>query len=363
MVTKYSHPIKLNDSSFSLDYNEFAEELQSAQYSLGLLEGSHRKLHNPSLLISPLTAKEATVSSRIEGTQSSVSDVFLHEAGGISRHADIQQVANYRNAMRYAIEELRKGRQLTMSLIKTLHQMLLSDVRHKGTIGEFRDKPVWIAEKEGDSIEKAIYIPPENHFVFDYMENLLSYLHNGDISALIKAGITHYQFEAIHPFEDGNGRIGRLLIPLVLCYRKKLSEPILYLSGYFDSHRDEYLTSLHRVDQDGDYGAWLAFFFKSVSEQLKETQKLVDDIYGLYNSVREEVKGIKSPYIIPFIDFLFKSPIFSIPMIKASIKTSSLITVQRLIKLFKLNNLVSEMPHRQGRFKLFRFNPLLQKLQ
>lgn len=363
MIIKHSRPTKLNDSKFLLDYNKFATELEGAQYSLGLLEGSHRKLHNPSLLISPLTVKEATVSSRIEGTQSTVSDVFLYDAGGTSKYADVQQVANYRNAMRYAIEELRKGRPLTTSLIKNLHQMLLSDVRHKGSIGEFRDKTVWIAEKASDPIEKAIYIPPENNFVVDYMEDLLNYLHDKNISALVKAGIIHYQFEAIHPFEDGNGRIGRLLIPLVLCYRKKLSEPILYLSGYFDSHRDEYLDSLHRVDQDGDYGSWLAFFLRSVSEQLKETQKLVDDIYGLYNSVRESIGAIKSPYVIPFIDFLFKSPIFSIPMVKASIKTPSWITAQRLIKIFESKNLVSESSHRRGRFKLFKFDPLLQKLR
>jgi len=362
MTTKYSHPRKLNSPQFTLDYNEFGKELESAQYSLGLLEGSHKKLHNPSLLISPLTAKEATVSSRIEGTQSTVSDVFLHEAGGVSKFADVKQVANYRNAIRYAIEEVNKNRPLSISLIRTLHQMLLSNVRHKGAIGNFRDRPVWIAEKQGDPIEKAIYIPPEHNLVIDYMEDMLSYIHSDETSALIKAGIMHYQFEAVHPFEDGNGRIGRLLIPLVLCYRKKLSHPILYLSGYFDSHRDEYISALHRVDEDGNYGAWLAFFFKSVAEQSKETQRLIDDIYGLYDGIRDSFKATKSPYLIPFIDFLFRSPIFSIPMVKTSIKTSSSITAQRLIKLFISSELISEMPYRRGRFKLFRFKPLLQKL-
>ena len=358
---RHHRPTKLSENGFSLDYNRFVEDLSGAQYALGVLQGSQKKLHNPSLLISPLTAKEATVSSRIEGTQSTVSDVFLHEAGGAVRHSDVQQVANYRKAMRYVVDEIRKGRSLSTSVIKTLHHVLLSGVRHKGTIGTFRDKPVWIAEKEGDPIEKAIYIPPEHYFVQDYMDDLLTFIHRKDLNMLVRAGIAHYQFEAVHPFEDGNGRVGRLLIPLVLCYGGKLSEPILYLSGYFDAHREEYINALHQVDKDGDYGSWLSFFLRCVAGQIKETQELVEAIYALYDKIRQDFATMKSPYVVHFIDFLFKSPIFSTAMLKQSFQASEL-TYTRLIKNFEERKLITVMPYRRGRFKLYRFNPLLKIL-
>lgn len=356
------HPEKLLNLGLSLDYNKFAKELADAQYSLGLLQGLQKKLQNSSLLISPLTAKEAAVSSSIEGTQSTVSDVFLYEAGGQPRHSDAMQVANYRMAMNFAIDELKKGRQISLHLIKTLHQILLKNVRHKGKLGDFRMKPVWIAEKMGDPIEKAIYIPPEYHFVIDYIENLLSYIENGKENTLIKAGIAHYQFEAVHPFEDGNGRIGRLLIPLVIYYKRKLDLPILYLSGYFDAHRDEYLNALHQVDETGNYEIWLAFFFKSVAEQLKETQKLVENIYSLHDNILEKFGTGKSPYLLPFVEALFKVPIFTIPQIKNSVKASSNITLKRLIKFFQEKNLIVELSIRRNRFKIFKFKPLLDLL-
>lgn len=356
------HPPKLSINGLSLDYNKFAKELVDAQYALGLLQGSQKKLQNSALLISPLTAKEATVSSSIEGTQSTVSDIFLYEAGGQPKHSDAVQVANYRVAMNFAMEELKRGRQISAHLIKTLHQILLDNVRHKGKLGDFRTKPVWIAEKIGDPIEKAIYIPPEHHFVNDYIDNLLSYIENGKEVALIKAGIVHYQFEAVHPFEDGNGRIGRLLIPLVIYYRRKLDLPILYLSGYFEEHRDEYLNALHQVDQTGNYETWLAFFFKSVAEQLKETQKLVEKIYFLYDDIRDKFGTGKSPYFLPFVETLFKVPIFTIPQIKKSVRASSSLTLKRLIKVFQEKNIIIELPFRRNRFKIFKFKPLLDLL-
>ena len=147
MSNKHHNPKRLAQGELDLDFNHFAYEQAEAEYALGLLQGSQKKLQNSSLLISPLTAKEATVSSKIEGTQSTVSDVFLHEAGGETRHSDIAEVANYRTAMSFAIKELNNGRPLTKHLIKTLHNILLKNTRHKGTLGEFRKGDVWIAKK------------------------------------------------------------------------------------------------------------------------------------------------------------------------------------------------------------------------
>ncbi|OGC87705.1 hypothetical protein A3D70_02165 [Candidatus Adlerbacteria bacterium RIFCSPHIGHO2_02_FULL_54_18] len=362
MAVRHHNPKKLCEDGLKLDYNQFASEQAEAEYALGLLEGSQKKLHNSELLISPLTAKEATVSSKIEGTQSTVSDVFLHEAGATTKHADIAEVSNYRTAMLFAIRELKKNRELSKHLAKTLHEILLKDTRHKGTLGEFRKGPVWIAKKHGDPIEKAIYVPPEAHFVNDYVEDLLCYLKQGKENSLIKAGIAHYQFEAVHPFEDGNGRIGRLLIPLVLHQSNRLSKPILYVSGYMEANRDEYIEALHDVDESGRIEPWLKFFFKSVAAQLQETQTLVERIYTLYDSMRASFGVSKSPYLIPFLDFLFESPVFTTPMVLEQTKATD-ITIKRLIQMLVKDGKIEEMPYRLNRAKLYRFKPLLDILK
>lgn len=363
MDIEYNHPRKLLSSEIVLNPNKFLKELSDAQYSLGLLEGSQRKLQDSKLLISPLTAKEATISSKIEGTQSTVADVFLFDTGAIPRFPDIRQVINYRSAMDYSINELKKGRSLTPHLVKTLHGILLKDVRHQGKLGQFRDDKVWIAEKAGDPIEKAIYIPPQHYLVEEYIEDLFAFIDKGHENALVKAGIAHYQFEAIHPFTDGNGRIGRLLIPLILYCKNKISQPILYISGYFEEHRDEYMQALHDVDKTGDYDQWLAFYFRSVSEQLRETQKLVDSIYSLYDTTKEQFGKVKSPFIIPFLDFIFKKPYFTVPMIVEEVKVSTRTTALNLIKLFEERNLVTQTRSKHQRAKIYAFRPLLNLLK
>lgn len=352
----------LSTGGLNLDYNKFADELSAAEYSLGLLEGSQKKLQNPDLLISPLTAKEAVMSSKIEGTQSDVADVFMFDAGEETKYPDIREVVNYRKAMALAMKEIEKGRNLSSHLVESLHGILLDDVRHRGLLGQYRQGRVWIAERAGDPIEKAIYIPPEPVHVKGLIDNLFDYINNGKENALIKAGVTHYQFEAVHPFDDGNGRIGRLLIPLVLHRHRRLSSPILYLSGYFEDHRDEYIDKLHAVDEGTDIEEWLKFFFRSVSEQLKGTQNIIEAIYALYDQLRKENSGVKSPYVIPFIDMLFQSPIFSIKMVQDHTRCASYLTATTLIKSMKKKGHVSEIGNRI-RNKIFRFDPLLKILK
>jgi len=346
-----------------LDYNYFASELADAEYALGLLEGSQKKLQNSELLISPLTAKEAAVSSKIEGTQSTVSDVFLHEAVGATRYPDIAEVANYRTAMQFAIKELKDKKILSKHLIRSMHKMLLDNTRHRGLLGTFRTGDVWIAKKIGDPIEKAIYVPPEAHFVDEYIDDLLEYLKNGTECTLIKAGVVHYQFEAIHPFEDGNGRIGRLMIPLVLHHNNRLSKPILYISGYMEANRDEYIEVLHSVDESGRMEPWLKFFLKSVAAQLRETQELVSGIYMLYDSIKTRFDTSKSPYLVGFLDFIFRSPFFTVPMVLDETKISSNLTAKRLIKTFVEAKYLVEIPERFHRAKVYRFKPLLDLLK
>lgn len=350
-------PNKLN-KDLKLDYNIFSEELSEAQYALGLLEGSQKKLHNSDLLVSPLTAKEATVSSKIEGTQSTVSDVFMFEAGGKTKHSDIKQVTNYRMAISYAINELRSGRPITPYLVKSLHQLLLTDVRHNGTLGEFRKGQVWIAERAGEGIEKARYVPPEHILIPEYIDDLFEFIQNSPEKALIKAGIVHYQFEAVHPFDDGNGRIGRLLIPLILFSEQVISSPILYISGYFEEHRDQYMDELRNVDRTNSFESWLKFFLHSTAQQLKATQRIIEEIYMLHDVIKNKFTKTKSPYIFNFIDFIFKMPVFSISQAIENLGGTRL-TVSQLIKKFQQEGLLYEVIGPNKKTKLYAFKPLI----
>lgn len=330
MPVKHHQPAYL---PIQLDYGQFAKELARAQYAIGLLQGSQKTLHNALHLIGPLLAKEAEVSSKIEGTQSTSKDVYLYAAGGKARHEDTPVVSNYRTAMYQAITGVSNRKKITKHLIKSLHSTLLAGGRYKGILGAFREGDVWIAEKEDDTIENALFVPPEHVHVDSYIENLIEYIDadNGELN-LVKAGVVHYQFEAVHPFEDGNGRIGRLLIPIILFYKGELSLPIVYSSGYFEARPNQYRGALRKVDETGRLEPWLKFFFQAIAEQAKETLELVDKISSLNESLKKRYESSKSPYILRLIDLLFESPVVSPPEIMRSLGIPSRMTASRLVE-------------------------------
>lgn len=357
----HNHPKPLLEGVV-LDYNRFSTELSNAAMALGELQGSHEELRNPSLLIAPLMAKEAEVSSRIEGTMSTVSDVFRFDAGApTDREQDTRQVSNYKKAMRWGLSEMKKGREINSTLVKGMHRLLLDGVRHSGPLGDFRDDVVFIGQSETDKIENALYVPPEPIHVMSYMDDFFSYINTGDENTLVKAGIAHYQFEAVHPFGDGNGRVGRLLIPLILCVEGKLTSPILYLSGYFDEHKEEYIAALRDTDASKDMNIWIKFFLGSVSEQLKETQRLINSIKQLYKDTQFKFIDTKSPYTSRFIDFMFEMPSFTIPQVQSHLNCSSL-TARTLVKDFVASSDVYDVQVRIGHAKLYTFLPLINLL-
>ncbi|GIW65014.1 MAG: Fic family protein [Patescibacteria group bacterium] len=342
-----------------LDYSEFAKELSEASFELGKLDGLQRHLPNPSLLISPLITKEATISSKIEGTRSTISDVFMFQATKEKKYDDTIEVFNYRRAMFWAIKVL-SYRKLNISFIKDLHNILLTGARGEEYKGKFREGQVFIG-KRGDTIEDATYIPPKPILIQEYMENLEDYIINYQENPLIKSAIIHYQFEAIHPFEDGNGRIGRLIIPLYLYQEKMLYQPILFLSGYFERNRDQYIDSLNLVDTTLNYNQWIKFYLISVKNQSIETQKLIYQIKDLFEETRSKTESIKSPYILKIIDFMFSSPIFLISDLTKNIKANR-VTCFRLIKKLETIKIVkSFLPSRKKR-KLFIFESLIKLL-
>jgi len=327
-----------------LDLTNLIKELREAAFELGRLDG-HKDLPNPSLLIAPLTTKEATVSSKIEGTRSTVADVFLYESEKESKYSDTIEVANYKAATLWAMRVL-KDRKLNLSFIQELHSMLLTGARGEAKKGKFREEQVFIG-KEGTTIEQATYIPPEPIFIRDCMENLENYILNDNEDALIKAAIIHYQFEAIHPFSDGNGRIGRLIIPLYFYQIGLLYQPILYLSGYFERNRDQYIDILHKVDETKKYEEWVKFFLISVKEQAKETQLIIDKIRMLFTKTQEKTDIVKSPYIAKVLNFIFKKPVFNTKELSLEIKANR-ITALRLIKRLIGLGILEVVPKKKG---------------
>jgi Fic family protein len=337
----------------------FSNELASASFELGKLDGLQRNLPNPQILISPLLVKEATISSRIEGTVSTVSDVLEYEATGEPRHPDTIEVSNYKRAMLMAMGSL-KERNLSLSFIKALHQTLLEKTRGHSARGKFRKEQVWVGN-EGDPIEKATYIPPEHFMVQDFMENLERYILGNSEHPLVKVGIIHYQFEAIYPFKDGNGRMGRLLIPLYLYWKKLLYQPILYISGYFEKNRGRYIDELSKADRTVKLEDWLKFFLASVKKQSEETQKLISKIDNLKKEIEETAENIKSPYIYKVVNYLFTKPIFRTSDMGVNLRIHERTARRLLAKLVKLK-LLSLLKAKDRKENIYIFTRLISLL-
>ncbi|WP_157972574.1 Fic family protein, partial [Saliphagus sp. LR7] len=235
-----------------------------AQYALGRLATLHRNVDNENLLIAPFVVREAAMSSQIEGTNVTVSDIILHDIETSPQRSaadsrDVREAYNYVDAIRQGFDRFTAGEQFSVELICDLHETVLSDVRGvEEQPGELRDVPVYIGSPDG-SAATARFVPSNPETIDLLLEQLVSYMNSGSYPPLIDVAITHYQFETIHPFRDGNGRLGRLLMMLQLYDSDLLSEPYLYLSAYFNRHRQQYLDYLLAVSRDGDWEQWIVF--------------------------------------------------------------------------------------------------------
>lgn len=298
----------------NLDWVSYISLIGDARDRLSKFDGLLQGIPNPNVLLSPLTTQEAVVSSKIEGTQATLEEVLEYEADPKQLDAkkdDILEVLNYRKAMYYAIAEM-QNRPLTEGLLRDVHKILLDNVRsHTKRIGEYRDWQVFIG-KEGTTIEEASYVPPEPQNIAELMSNLEKYFHYQEKDPLVQLAIVHAQFEMIHPFGDGNGRLGRIILPIFLHYKGVLSTPMFYLSGYFEKHRDTYYTKLNNISAKGDWDGWIAYFLNAVKEQSELNIAKAKAIMGLYAQKKEEIKeATKSQYAVDILDFIFSYPFFS----------------------------------------------------
>jgi len=295
-----------------------AGSLSSADRALGELAGAARKLPNPHLLIGPFIRREAVLSSRIEGTQASLSDLFYFEAAASAApnyrpSSDVLEVANYVRAMEYGLTRLREL-PLSVRLLRELHGQLMHGVRGEQlTPGELRRSQNWIGPP-GCTLNEATYIPPPVVEMREALGELEKFLHApSTLPPLIRLALVHYQFEAIHPFLDGNGRIGRLLITLLLCHEGVLPEPLLYLSVYFERMRDEYYRHLLGVSQRGAWRDWIAFFIAGVTEQARDALWRTGQLQNLWDAYRSRLaKARASALPLRLIDELFAAPVITV---------------------------------------------------
>lgn len=288
-----------------------------ANRSIAYYDGTLNGVPNPDLLLSPLTTKEAVLSSKVEGTQATLGEVLKFEAGEEpeqeSRRLDIQEIRNYRLALRHAENEL-KSRPFNLNLLLNLHSILLDSVRgnNKGR-GQFRRTQNWIGSP-GSDIEQADFVPPDPTIVMDFLSDWEKSYHSDPRDLLVHLAIVHAQFEIIHPFLDGNGRIGRILIPLYLYEKKLVSRPIFYLSTYIEKHRDEYISRLRAIGNDKEaWDDWIRFFLIALDEQARENTEKAKAIMDLYERMKVRVIGLtRSQYAIPVLDYMFGRPVFRV---------------------------------------------------
>ncbi len=289
-------------------------DLTDADRALGELAGAGRMLPNPMLLIRPFLRREAVLSSRIEGTITGLAELFLFEAESdrIENPDDATEVRNYVLALEHGLAAIGGGRPFTLNLIREVHRILLDGVRGGDKQpGVIRTRGVRIG---GRTVEEARFVPPCHTQLPALLVDFIAFLRaDRELPVVAELALMHYQFEAIHPFNDGNGRVGRLLITLLLCERGILPAPLLYLSAYFDEHREEYYDHLLAVSRKADWTGWLRFFAHGVTEQARDATERTRRLLDLRTDYRREAgERIRSVAALELVDELFASPYLTI---------------------------------------------------
>jgi Fic family protein len=340
---------------------ELQRLLSDADRGLGRLDGSVQTLPNPDLFVYMYVRKEAVLSSQIEGTESSLQDLLAAEADALrdGQPRDVAEVVNYVRAMNYGLARL-VDLPVSVRLIREIHAELLRGVR--GSLlapGELRRTQNWIGGG-GCTLGEATFVPPPPHEVPVSLGALETFLHRqDDMPLLVKIGLAHVQFETIHPFLDGNGRVGRLLITLLLCERGVLSKPVLYLSHYFKRHRQEYYECLQAVRESGNFERWLTFFLRGVAEVSVEAARTARQILELRERHRRAITehlGRAAGNGHRVLERLYEHPIVSVKNVQALLGITfagANQIVQRLVELSVLSEITGQARHRRFRYDAY----------
>jgi Fic family protein len=341
--------------------SELTRLLSEADHALGRLDGITSVLPNPDLFVSMYVRHEAVLSSQIEGTQSTLEDVLQFEidAKGQEHPKDVEEVVNYVRSMNHGLKRL-DTLPLSLRLIREIHNKLLQGVRGANrTPGEFRRSQNWIGPANC-TLATATFVPPPVHEMQTAFDNLEKFLHDEKTyPALIHCGLAHAQFETIHPFLDGNGRVGRLLITFLLCQRGILKYPLLYLSHYLKFHRAEYYDRLMAIRNDGNWEGWLKFFLKGVGEVSRsaaETARRILELRLKHQALIRD-KATNQTNAVLLLDYLFEQPMVNVRLVEEHVKCA-FVTADKLLKQFEEFRIVQEVTGGQ-RNRRYEYSPYL----
>lgn len=317
--------------------SELTKLLSQADRMLGRLDGIGAVLPNPDLFVAMYVRQEAVLSSQIEGTQSTLEDILQFEVDEKANDLpkDVEEVVNYVGAINHGIKRL-EDLPLSLRLIREIHSKLMTGVRGQNRApGEFRKSQNWIGPG-GANLASATFVPPPVPEMKKALDKFEKFLHDESLPVLVHTGLAHAQFETIHPFLDGNGRVGRLLITFLLCQRKVLNRPLLYLSHYLKAHRAEYYDRLMAIRNDGDWEGWLKFFLHGVEEVSEEAINTSRRIFALREAHRESINrslGTTAASGMRLLDYLYEQPILNVRLVEKRLK-SSFVTANKLIEQF-----------------------------
>ena len=340
-------------------------DLSAADRALGELSGLGRVLPNPHLLITPFIRREAVLSSQIEGTQASLFDLYAYEVSQLpifERPADVREVHNYVRVLEDGLERL-GSLPLSLRLIRELHERLMTGVRGEHqTPGEFRRSQNWIGAP-GCTLNDATYVPPPPVDMLETLDALERFFHaDSSLPPLIRLGLIHYQFEAIHPFLDGNGRVGRLLLTLLLCAWELLPQPLLYLSAYFEAHRQEYYASLLAVSQQGAWERWLRFFLQGVAEQSQDAVRRAGRLQALREQYRTRFQSVRTAArLLQVVDLLFARPVVGVTQVAQALDVSFQ-AAARHVDTLVAEGVLREITG-QARGRIYRADAILQAIE
>jgi Fic family protein len=322
-------------------------------------------LPNPHLLVRPFVRREAVMSSRIEGTRASLSDLYTYQAAPsdfIETVSDVSEVLNYVHALEYGLEHL-QGNVIDLDLFCQLHARLMSGVRgERWRPGQFRDGTNWIGSPSSTP-ETATYVPPPPEEMLHALGHLEQFINDKfPLPPLILLGLIHYQFEAIHPFYDGNGRVGRLLISLLSCAWGLLPQPLLYLSAFFESNRSQYYAGLLRVSEEGDWSAWLLFFLNGILSQSKDATLRIRRLLDIREEYRTRFQFERAAArLLQVVDLLFTLPMLTIRQVESELGVNFAMA-SRYVRSLVDAGILDEVTG-QERYRIYRANEVLEAIE
>jgi len=360
-------PVTYHSGQFppnNIDWSELIPLLGPTAAAVARYDSMLRAIPNSNILITPLATHEAVLSSRIEGTIASMGEVLEFDAGQdtppSTRQEDVQEILNYRRAL-YDAEQTLETVPLSQRVILEAHRTLLQGTRGQNKDpGSYRRISNWIG-RPGCSIEEARYIPPSAVSIPNAMSDWEKYMHSDDVpDRLVQLAVLHAEFEAIHPFIDGNGRIGRMIIPLLLWRWEIIFQPRFYISSFLEANREQYYEGLLSVSRDGDWMRWITFFLNAVANQAEANFKQAESILELYDTLKQHLPDLtRSSYAMRALDWIFEYPIFlSSDFLNGSGVSTA--TSRRLIGVFREQKIIKQLRSGRGRrAEVFVFPDLL----